>query len=36
MNQDIKVFGAEQLKKEVAVVVGTRPGIIMFAPTIHH
>ena len=35
MSRDIKVFGAEQLEKEVAVVVGTRPGIIMFAPIIH-
>ena len=35
MNRDIKVLGAEQLEREVAVVIGTRPGIIMFAPVIH-
>jgi UDP-N-acetylglucosamine 2-epimerase (non-hydrolysing) len=35
MNQEIKVLASEQLEKEVAVVVGTRPGIIMFAPIIH-
>jgi UDP-N-acetylglucosamine 2-epimerase (non-hydrolysing) len=35
MNRDIKVLDPDQLKKAVAVVVGTRPGIIMFAPIIH-
>jgi len=35
MNQEIKVLAPEQLEREVAVVIGTRPGIIMFAPVIH-
>ncbi len=35
MNQEIKVFDPAKLEKEVAVVIGTRPGIIMFAPIIH-
>jgi len=33
--QQVKVFGKDQLEKQVAVVVGTRPGIVMFAPIIH-
>jgi UDP-N-acetylglucosamine 2-epimerase (non-hydrolysing) len=35
MSQEIKVFDPEKLEKEIAVVIGTRPGIIMFAPIIH-
>lgn len=31
----IKILKSNQLKKEVAVVVGTRPGIIKFSPVIH-
>jgi len=30
-----KVLKAESLRPEIAVVVGTRPGIVMFAPIIH-
>ena len=30
-----KVLSAESLNREIAVVVGTRPGIVMFAPIIH-
>lgn len=30
-----KVLTAESLKPEIAVIVGTRPGIVMFAPIIH-
>lgn len=30
-----KVLRQETLRREVAVVVGTRPGIVMFAPIIH-
>lgn len=29
---DIKVFGQGELKRKLAVVVGTRPGIVMFGP----
>lgn len=32
---DIKVLDADSLSGTVAVVVGTRPGIVMFAPIIH-
>jgi UDP-N-acetylglucosamine 2-epimerase (non-hydrolysing) len=32
---DIKVFHREYLNKKAGVVVGTRPGIVMFAPIIH-
>ena len=35
MNQEIKVLAPQYLEREVAVVIGTRPGIIMFAPIIH-
>jgi UDP-N-acetylglucosamine 2-epimerase (non-hydrolysing) len=35
MYQDIKVLDPEHLDREVAVVIGTRPGIVMFAPIIH-
>jgi UDP-N-acetylglucosamine 2-epimerase (non-hydrolysing) len=35
MSKEIKVLAPEHLKRKVAVVVGTRPGIIMFAPIIH-
>ena len=32
---DVKVLEKGSLSKKVAVVVGTRPGIVMFAPIIH-
>ncbi|MBX9608593.1 MAG: UDP-N-acetylglucosamine 2-epimerase (non-hydrolyzing) [Gammaproteobacteria bacterium] len=35
MSADIKILSAGELQPEVAVVVGTRPGIVMFAPIIH-
>lgn len=35
MSQEIKIFSSEQLEKTAAIVVGTRPGIVMFAPIIH-
>jgi len=35
MSLEIKVLDPTRLMKEVAVIVGTRPGIIMFAPIIH-
>jgi UDP-N-acetylglucosamine 2-epimerase (non-hydrolysing) len=35
VNQEIKVLDPKRLEKEVAVVIGTRPGLIMFAPVIH-
>jgi len=35
MTQHIKVLDPARLVQKVAVVVGTRPGIIMFAPIIH-
>lgn len=33
MKQEVKVFDTQSLKKSVSMVVGTRPGIIMFAPS---
>ncbi len=33
---EIKVLADEQLTSKIAVVVGTRPGIVMFSPIIHH
>ena len=33
--QETKVLGSESLNRQVAVVIGTRPGIVMFAPIIH-
>lgn len=35
MKREIKILRAGELIREVAVVVGTRPGIVMFAPIIH-
>lgn len=35
MNHEIKVFHKDRLESKVAVVVGTRPGIVMFALIIH-
>ena len=35
ISPDVKVLASEDLRKSVAVVVGTRPGIVMFAPIIH-
>ena len=35
MNHEIKVFHKDRLESKVAVVMGTRPGIVMFAPIIH-
>lgn len=35
MGSEIKILKPSDLKREVAVVVGTRPGIVMFAPIIH-
>lgn len=34
MKKETKVFSSDLLKKQVGVVVGTRPGIVMFAPII--
>lgn len=35
MTAEVKILKAGELQPEVAVVVGTRPGIVMFAPIIH-
>lgn len=35
MTRDVKSLAASELAAEVAVLVGTRPGIVMFAPIIH-
>ncbi|MHC4606333.1 MAG: non-hydrolyzing UDP-N-acetylglucosamine 2-epimerase, partial [Planctomycetota bacterium] len=35
MGQDLKVLDRSRLSRRVGVVVGTRPGIVMFAPIIH-
>lgn len=35
MKQEIKVLDHQRLERKVGVVVGTRPGIVMFAPIIH-
>lgn len=35
MSKDVKVLRRSDLATEAAVVVGTRPGIVMFAPIIH-
>ena len=35
MKRDKKILDNKELSKKVAVIVGTRPGIIMFAPIIH-
>jgi len=35
MQREIKILTARDLKPEVAVIVGTRPGIVMLAPIIH-
>lgn len=35
MTQEIKVLATDQMARKVAVVIGTRPGIVMFAPIIH-
>ncbi|MGE0858715.1 MAG: non-hydrolyzing UDP-N-acetylglucosamine 2-epimerase [Gammaproteobacteria bacterium] len=35
MSAEVKILKAGDLASEVAVVVGTRPGIVMFAPIIH-
>lgn len=35
MAHEVKTFSIRQLTKSIAVVVGTRPGIVMFAPIIH-
>jgi len=34
MNYEIKVIDSKNLTRQVAVVIGTRPGIVMFAPII--
>ena len=34
-NYEVKVLDSNQLQELVAVVVGTRPSIVMFAPIIH-
>jgi UDP-N-acetylglucosamine 2-epimerase (non-hydrolysing) len=36
MSREIKIFEQKQLAKKVAVIIGTRPGIVMFAPIIHN
>ena len=33
--RDVKILQDEELAPEVGITVGTRPGIIMFAPIIH-
>jgi UDP-N-acetylglucosamine 2-epimerase (non-hydrolysing) len=35
VNPEIKILHPAELKNEIAVIVGTRPGIVMFAPIIH-
>lgn len=35
MSREIKILHGKDLKAEVAVIVGTRPGIVMLAPIIH-
>ncbi len=35
VKREIKVLTQEKLEKKIAVVIGTRPGIVMFAPIIH-
>jgi UDP-N-acetylglucosamine 2-epimerase (non-hydrolysing) len=35
INPEIKILHAGDLNNELAVIVGTRPGIVMFAPIIH-
>ena len=35
MNKEIKVLDNNKLESKIAVIVGTRPGIVMFAPIIH-
>lgn len=35
MAYDVKTYFLGQLSKTIAIVVGTRPGIVMFAPIIH-
>jgi UDP-N-acetylglucosamine 2-epimerase (non-hydrolysing) len=35
MNKEVKVFGSGDLVERVCIVIGTRPGIVMFAPIIH-
>jgi UDP-N-acetylglucosamine 2-epimerase (non-hydrolysing) len=36
MPAEIKIFHADELNREVCVVVGTRPGIVMFSPIIKY
>jgi len=35
MNPEVKILHSSELKSELAVIIGTRPGIVMFAPIIH-
>lgn len=35
INPEVKILHARDLNNELAVIVGTRPGIVMFAPIIH-
>jgi len=35
MTMEIKTFQQDDLKPSVGIIVGTRPGIVMFAPIIH-
>ena len=35
MKQEIKIISKENLESKIGVIVGTRPGIVMFAPIIH-
>ncbi len=35
MSREIKILQTNDLRPEVAITVGTRPGIVMFAPIIH-
>lgn len=35
VKKDIKVLKSNELNSEVAVIIGTRPGLVMFAPIIH-
>jgi len=35
VHPEIKVLDSAMMERKVAVIIGTRPGIVMFAPIIH-
>jgi len=35
MAKDIKVLEQSSLSNKICVIIGTRPGIVMFAPILH-